>query len=164
MDHALSPYFIIAAVWNGMEHREYIGGGDKTKQKLSNWVGLGKGGAVIKGAIISKYLARVYLSNEQNKKGGKTYEPVHEISNNVVCATSKASDQPAHMRSLIRAFTSRLSFMIVKLLTEQHLEFLSLKRRLQRLVRVYTCQNATLLEISCTGSIIEKKGKGRKYV
>ena len=30
-------------------------------------------------------------------------EPVHEISNNVVCATSKGSDQPAHMRSLIRA-------------------------------------------------------------
>ena len=27
-----------------------------------------------------------------------------------------------------------------------------LKRRLQRLVRVYTCQNATLLELSCTGS------------
>ena len=24
------------------------------------------------------------------------YEPKHEISNNVVCATSKASDQPAH--------------------------------------------------------------------
>ena len=24
------------------------------------------------------------------------YEPVHEISNNVICATSKASDQPAH--------------------------------------------------------------------
>ena len=33
-------------------------------------------------------------------------EPQHEISNNVVCATSKASDQPAHMRSLIRAFAS----------------------------------------------------------
>ena len=31
-------------------------------------------------------------------------EPVHEISNNVVCAASKASDQPAHTRSLIRAF------------------------------------------------------------
>ena len=28
-------------------------------------------------------------------------EPWHEISNNVVCVTSKASDQPAHMRSLI---------------------------------------------------------------
>ena len=38
-------------------------------------------------------------------------EPVHEISNNVVCATSKASDQPAHTRSLIRAFTSRLSIL-----------------------------------------------------
>ena len=36
-------------------------------------------------------------------------EPVHEISNNVVCATSKASDQPAHTRSLIRAFARRLS-------------------------------------------------------
>ena len=31
-------------------------------------------------------------------------EPVHEISNNVVCATSKASDQPAHTRILIRVF------------------------------------------------------------
>ena len=36
-------------------------------------------------------------------------EPVHEISNNVVCATSKASDQPVHTRSLIRAFASRLN-------------------------------------------------------
>ena len=38
-------------------------------------------------------------------------EPVHEISNNVVCATSKASAQPAHMRSLIRAFASRFSIL-----------------------------------------------------
>ena len=38
-------------------------------------------------------------------------EPVHEISNNGVCATSKASDQPAHTRSLIRAFASRLSIL-----------------------------------------------------
>ena len=30
--------------------------------------------------------------------------------------------------------------MSVKLLTEHHLKFLSLKGRLQRLVRVYTCQ------------------------
>ena len=35
--------------------------------------------------------------------------------------------------------------MIVKLLTEHHLECISLKG-------VHTCQNATLLEISCTGS------------
>ena len=36
-------------------------------------------------------------------------EPWHEISNNVVCTTSKASDQPAHTRSLIRGFASRLN-------------------------------------------------------
>ena len=38
-------------------------------------------------------------------------EPWHGISNNVECATSKASDQPAHTRSLIRAFASRLSII-----------------------------------------------------
>ena len=38
---------------------------------------------------------------------GKIFEPQHEISNNVVCATSKASDQ----RSLIRAFASRLNIL-----------------------------------------------------
>ena len=38
-------------------------------------------------------------------------ESVHEISNDVLCATSKASDQPAHMRSLIRGFASRLSIL-----------------------------------------------------
>ena len=35
----------------------------------------------------------------------------HEISNNVVCATSKALGQPAHMRSQTRAFASRLNFL-----------------------------------------------------
>ena len=39
------------------------------------------------------------------------YEPRNEISNNVVCATIKGSDQPAHTRSLIRAFASRLSIL-----------------------------------------------------
>ena len=34
------------------------------------------------------------------------FELRHEISNNMVCATSAASDQPAHMHSLIRAFAS----------------------------------------------------------
>ena len=38
-------------------------------------------------------------------------EPVHEISNNVVCATIKGSDQPAHMHSLIRAFACRLNIL-----------------------------------------------------
>ena len=40
-------------------------------------------------------------------------EPAHEIYNNVVCATSKASDQPAHMRSLIRAFACRLNILLL---------------------------------------------------
>ena len=40
-----------------------------------------------------------------------TFEPRHEIPSNVVYATSKASDQPAHTRSLIRAFASRLSIL-----------------------------------------------------
>ena len=44
---------------------------------------------------------------------GKVFanEPGHEISNNVVCATSKCSDQPAHMHSLIRAFAGRLNIL-----------------------------------------------------
>ena len=40
-----------------------------------------------------------------------TNEPWHDVSNNVVCATSKASDQPAHTRSLIRAFACRLNIL-----------------------------------------------------
>ena len=53
---------------------------------------------------------------------------MHEISNNVVCAISRASDQPAHTRSLIKAFAYSLVYpMSVKLLTEHHLRFLSLK-------------------------------------
>ena len=36
-----------------------------------------------------------------------------EISNNVVCGTSKVSDQPAHMHSLIRAFANRLNILWV---------------------------------------------------
>ena len=42
--------------------------------------------------------------------------------------------------------------MNIKLLTEQHLEFLSFKRMLHMLVLVCTCQNTTLLEITCHGS------------
>ena len=46
------------------------------------------------------------MSHDANKN-----EPRHEIANNVVCATRKASDQPAHSRSLIRAFDSRLNIL-----------------------------------------------------
>ena len=45
----------------------------------------------------------------QQTLGFKTNEPQHGISNNVVRATSKGSDQPEHTRGLIRAFASRLN-------------------------------------------------------
>ena len=38
-------------------------------------------------------------------------DPRYEISNNVICATIKASDQTAHLRSLIKAFASRLNIL-----------------------------------------------------
>ena len=40
-------------------------------------------------------------------------EPWQGISNNVVCVILKASDQPAHMRSLIRAFAIRMNIQWV---------------------------------------------------
>ena len=82
----------------------------------------------------------------------KPNDPVHEISNNVVCATSKASDQPAHTRSLIRAFARRLSILLLLTYWLNTIWSFLVKRRLQRLVWVYTCQNVKLLEISCRGS------------
>ena len=40
-------------------------------------------------------------------QGTMAVSDLSQISNNVVSATSKGSDQPAHTRSLIRAFASR---------------------------------------------------------
>ena len=42
------------------------------------------------------------------KPESSIYEPRLEISNNMVCANSKAPDQPAPKRSLFRDFASRL--------------------------------------------------------
>ena len=39
----------------------------------------------------------------------KVIELRHDNSNNVVCAISKGSDQPAHTRCLLRSSASRLS-------------------------------------------------------
>ena len=39
------------------------------------------------------------------------FEPLPEISNNLVCVTSKGSDQSVHTRSLIRAFACRLNIL-----------------------------------------------------
>ena len=52
-----------------------------------------------------------FLYNDLHISSKLLYEPVHEISHNMVCETSKASDQPAHMRSLIRAFASPLNIL-----------------------------------------------------
>ena len=56
-----------------------------------------------------------------------TNEPRHEISNNVVCPTSKVSDQPAHAQSDQRLCLSLEYSLTVKLPNEHHSEFLSLK-------------------------------------
>ena len=40
-------------------------------------------------------------------------KPQHVCSNNVVCATKNASDQPTHTHSLIRAFASRLNILVL---------------------------------------------------
>ena len=73
----------------------------------------------------------------------------HEISNNVVCATSKASDQS----SLIKGFACCLNILWVEYsMSRTSFGVSKLKRRLHRLVWVYTCQNTTLLEITYRGS------------
>ena len=70
----------------------------------------------------------------------------------MVCGTSKASDQ----RSLIRAFASRLNILRILSYWPNIVGVSKLKRRLHRLVRVYTCQTATLFEMTCCGSSYRK--------
>ena len=53
----------------------------------------------------------LYVTEIKEVCNVKLTEPQHVISNNVVCATSKGSDQPAHTRSLIRAFASGLNII-----------------------------------------------------
>ena len=64
--------------------------------------------AVLDRESIPEFTLEIKGKNPDNK-----YEPWPEISNNVVCATSKGSDQPAHARSLIRAIASRLYILLV---------------------------------------------------
>ena len=55
-----------------------------------------------------------------------TFDPWHVVSNNLVCATSKCSDQPAYAQS-DQSLCKLLEYsMSVKLLTEHHLPILSL--------------------------------------
>ena len=39
------------------------------------------------------------------------YEPAHDITYYKTCATSEVSDQPAHLRSLIRVFADRMRLL-----------------------------------------------------
>ena len=64
-----------------------------------------------KKAIFNKHENNHFKSRNVNVTEKMTFEPWHEISNNVVCATSKGSDQPAHTRSLMKAFASRLNIL-----------------------------------------------------
>ena len=64
-----------------------------------------KGGWVIRGSLPGS----TDLSDETLSYF--PFEPCHEISKNVVCATSKGSNQPAHRRSLIRAFATRVNIL-----------------------------------------------------
>ena len=75
----------------------------------------------------------------------------------MVYATSKASDQPAHTRSLIRAFVCRLSIMNIKLLTEHHMVFLSLtggctgssQSTLVKMPHCWKCHGSNRLPLPC---------------
>ena len=62
-----------------------------------------------------------------------TCEPRHEISNNVVCATSKASDQPAHTHCPIRAVASRLNYLLMPIVSKIKLTW------------QYICDDSTLI-------------------
>ena len=69
---------------------------------------------LLQGALPQNQRCRLlqgYVENLSNIENTKTIKPVHDISNNVVCATSNASDQPAHTYSMIRGFASRLSIL-----------------------------------------------------
>ena len=61
--------------------------------------------------VILKKISRRQKSMQNYPVGKEITELGLEISNNVVCATSKASDQPVHMRGLIRAFASCLNIL-----------------------------------------------------
>ena len=66
---------------------------------------------VIKNIFFPQKLHELKLDQRNIKSIIFIFEPVHEISNKMVCATSKASDQPAQSSSLIRAFASCLGIL-----------------------------------------------------
>ena len=56
-------------------------------------------------------LVTIYCSTGSHVSLIEAFDLWHAISNNVVYVTSKGSDHPAHMRSLIRTFASHLNIV-----------------------------------------------------
>ena len=65
------------------------------------------------GCVMSQSLTMAALHSFPSIEVCGRLEPRHDISNNVVCATNKATDQPALTRSLVRAFASRLNIILL---------------------------------------------------
>ena len=87
------------------------------KKKISNTVGVSykfgsrSGPNFLLGLILVQTVCKGYEQITLADRVKNENELRHEISNNVVCATSKASDQPAHTLSLIKAFASLLTIL-----------------------------------------------------
>ena len=78
-----------------------------------------------------------------------SFELQHDISNNVVCATSKGSDQQVLICTVwSEPLPVAWIFYDSKAIDWTSFGVSKLKRRLHRLIRDYNCQNATLLEIT----------------
>ena len=61
---------------------------------------------MVKWLLVWEFLYVTFRKSDQN-----IFESRHEISNNVVCDTSKGSDLPAHTRRLVKAFASILNIL-----------------------------------------------------
>ena len=70
---------------------------------------VGNGGQRFESLVLRKL--RTVPNTVTNYLSNFTNEPQHEFSNNVVCATRKASDQPVRTRNLIGVFASRLNIL-----------------------------------------------------
>ena len=84
----------------------------------------------------------------------QTDEPVHEISNNLMWYVRPAKPQISLRICEVWSEPLLVVWVFYGCYATDWTPFgaSKLKRRLQRLARVYTCQNVKFLQISCTGS------------
>ena len=94
-------------------------------------------------------ILKIYISPD-------SFQPQHEIFYNVVFATSKRQAKPQISLRICAEWAEPLlvAWIFYEYLATDwtSLRVSRLKRRLHRLVWVYTCQNATLLKITCCSS------------